>query len=673
MRISTRTLISLLLFVSPCFAQRSTFWAQNVSSALQPITLEASCTGNGTANYTPCSSAMTVTAGDTIVCNVTGVSGGNQLTGTVVDPVNGFYDNVYGIIHPAASLSWVQTAVKANSAGGSITPLLFYSATPSTRATISCYAFKSTATSNVLDGGGVEQTASATVTNPTSGTATAPTNNNEAVVAYMSRSSSTAPSSGGGAWLPSGTLTVVGSSSVRQASEYQIQTTASAVNGSFTGNGSSLATIDSQLAILPSGTTGGYRSFSGTFMALGAPGSAPTGTTSTSTIGDATSALSSINSHGYSWTLGGTAPTYDTGVNPTGTGTILAEGVAHSFGDAGSSIKVAGGTATGYYSLQDLLVGMGTPHWYSFFYRMGTGGASSSPCDDGYVSGAATEPQMIIQADTVTSSTFQWKMEGSSPSYGSAFSGTLNAGTDYWIQEHIAGVNERYHQVLSYSKSGSTWSLIDTLNEDVLCSNAATGSCSAPPTAATTTGTASSGSTALTVASGTGIVVGQVVTGTGIPDPSQTGNPSWTVVAAVAGTSVTLSQNTTASLSGTAVNFYTPPAHFVAGTNGTISAGSTSLTVVTPGTGTIAVGQAVGGAGILQGTVVTAVSLPTVTLSIPATASMTNGGVTFWTVPTGGGFAFGKNAGGSCSITGDQWWSGMLYDPSGTWRDFAPN
>lgn len=64
---------------------------------------------------------------------------------------------------------------------------------------------------------------------------------------------------------------------------------------------------------------------------------------------------------------------------------------------------------------------------------------------------------------------------------------------------------------------------------------------------ASTTGTASSGSTALTVASGTGIQVGQVVTGAGIA-------PN-TTVAAVSGTSVTLSQNTTAALSATAVVF----------------------------------------------------------------------------------------------------------------------
>jgi hypothetical protein len=65
-----------------------------------------------------------------------------------------------------------------------------------------------------------------------------------------------------------------------------------------------------------------------------------------------------------------------------------------------------------------------------------------------------------------------------------------------------------------------------------------------------TTGTASSGSTSLTVASGTGIVEGQNVAGAGIAPG--------TTVQAISGTTVTLSQNTTAALSGTPVTFSTP-------------------------------------------------------------------------------------------------------------------
>jgi len=64
-----------------------------------------------------------------------------------------------------------------------------------------------------------------------------------------------------------------------------------------------------------------------------------------------------------------------------------------------------------------------------------------------------------------------------------------------------------------------------------------------------TTGTASSGSTALTVASGTGIAVGQEVSASGIT--------AGTTVSAISGTSVTLSAVTTAALSSTAVAFLT--------------------------------------------------------------------------------------------------------------------
>lgn len=70
-----------------------------------------------------------------------------------------------------------------------------------------------------------------------------------------------------------------------------------------------------------------------------------------------------------------------------------------------------------------------------------------------------------------------------------------------------------------------------------------------PPSGDTisTTGTASSGSTALTVASGTGLEPGQIVTGAGIAPG--------TSIASVTGTAVTLSLDTTAALSSTPVSF----------------------------------------------------------------------------------------------------------------------
>ena len=641
------------------------------------ITLDASCSNHGTTNLLICSSAMTVTAGDTITCNVTGVSGGNRITGTVVDSVNGFYKNVYGIVHPASTDSFVTTAVIENSASGSITPTLFFSNTPNTQGTLNCYAWKSTATSNVLDGGAVEQTQNATSTNPTSGTAAAPTNNNEAVVAFMSRSSSTAPSSGGGAWLPSGTLTLVGSSSVRQASEYQIQTSAVAVNGPFTATGS-VAYVDSQLAVLPLGQTGGYRSLSGIFVPLGAPGSAPTGTVTTTTMGGATSTLGSTNFYNSPiWTQGGaTAPTYDTSVNPTGTRGIMVQGVAHTFGDAGSSVLYAGATAANnYYNMKDIWTNYGNQRWVSFFYRLASSGVSNGQeCDIMDVSGGVTDSDMTVQSQYATGNGLGFVIEptntGGSQSGSSQLMGSLSLDTDYWVQFGLAGVNERYHTLAVYSKSGATWSPVpgSPFTYDHLCTNATHALCTTPAATATQTGTASSGSTTLTLGSGTGTVNGQIVL-----DPTNNCIP-WPTTADSGGgtTTITLSQKTTCGISGTSVKFYAVPFGIATATNGTVSAGSTALTVVVPNTGTIATGQSVGGSGILEGTTVSAVSGTSVTLSLPANAAMTNGGVSFWTASANTNvFQFGKYS--SCSMASNQWWSNIIDDTFGTWGMFAPN
>jgi hypothetical protein len=70
---------------------------------------------------------------------------------------------------------------------------------------------------------------------------------------------------------------------------------------------------------------------------------------------------------------------------------------------------------------------------------------------------------------------------------------------------------------------------------------------STSPSAISTTGTASSGSTSLTVASGAGIIAGMTVYGAGIP--------LWDQVASGSGTSWTLAFPTTAALSGTPLTF----------------------------------------------------------------------------------------------------------------------
>src|SRR5271157_5718674 len=157
-------------------------------SGVTPITLDASCTGTGS-NYTvSCSSAMTVTAGDTIYCSGSSTGDSFDPSGLeFVDNVNGYYDTLEQIVHPGSSYVEVITAVFQNSAGGSITP--YIQNWESDGLNLRCYAFKNTRTTLVVDGGGVNLTKSATGTNPTAGTAAAPTNANEVVVGTMVRPS----------------------------------------------------------------------------------------------------------------------------------------------------------------------------------------------------------------------------------------------------------------------------------------------------------------------------------------------------------------------------------------------------------------------------------------------------------------------------------------------------
>jgi hypothetical protein len=127
---------------------------------------------------------------------------------------------------------------------------------------------------------------------------------------------------------------------------------------------------------------------------------------------------------------------------------------------------------------------------------------------------------------------------------------------------------------------------------------------------------ASSGSATLTLNGGnswsTDITVGQQVVGAGIPKNTY-------VTATNGSTTVTLSQNTTAALSNTSVTF---------GDNSRATGNGTSLTIEAANAH-ILVGAVVSGTGIASGSVVTAVSGTTVTLSIATSAALSNGSVSF--------------------------------------------
>ncbi|MGH9654398.1 MAG: flagellar hook protein FlgE [Bryobacteraceae bacterium] len=94
-----------------------------------------------------------------------------------------------------------------------------------------------------------------------------------------------------------------------------------------------------------------------------------------------------------------------------------------------------------------------------------------------------------------------------------------------------------------------------------------------------TTATTTSGSPSITVASATGIVTGESVSGAGIA--------AGTTVASVAGTTITLSQNATASGAavpltfGTTVNLLSPAGTLTFNPDGTLQTGTTSPVVLT--------------------------------------------------------------------------------------------
>jgi hypothetical protein len=539
-----RYLLTFVLLLGSCAAQVNLTLmgvGSTAAGGFVAISVEATCSGTGTAQSVPCSSAMTVSAGDVIECSGSTV-GFDPMMLYFHDIVNGPYDNIVAQIHPNAANTWTATAVFQNSAAGSITPQID-NWEGNSALNLKCRALKGVRTSLALDGGAVNQTKSqsTTATNPTSGTAAAPTNNNEIVVGAMVRSA-TATVSDASPWTPGGTITAVGSS-YPIYDHYSIQTTAATANSPMTA--ATAKYTDSQFAILHSANPAGYRSLTGFLTPAIAKVNGASVTAAD--LSGATTTLSSMNFDGSpAWTLTGTAATYSTAVAPTGTGAIMVQGVPHTFGDAGTSINFGSLTATFYTAfLKGYLRGHSV--YGSYFIRVGSSGAAFNTfCDVARIYGGIPDYMVNMQVQYDATNGVSFLLEPSQTSTWNQRIGGFALDTDYWVQQKLPSVNEQYYQAKVYTKSGSVWSLSSTLSMDELCGVVGNCNNSGFTPTASTTGTASSGSTALTVASGTGIVLGQEVRGTGIP--------YLTTVAAVSGTAVTLSQPTSSALSSTAVN-----------------------------------------------------------------------------------------------------------------------
>ncbi|MDB2584599.1 flagellar hook-basal body complex protein, partial [Alphaproteobacteria bacterium] len=128
-----------------------------------------------------------------------------------------------------------------------------------------------------------------------------------------------------------------------------------------------------------------------------------------------------------------------------------------------------------------------------------------------------------------------------------------------------------------------------------------------------TIGTGATGQTGIVVADATNIAVGDLVYGTGIANG--------TTVAAVSGTAITLSANTTAAIYGGELNFVDGDglgAQVL--NNGAVAQGAT--TMVVDANTNISVGDVVEVAGVTAGTTVTNVNGTTITISAATTAAI---------------------------------------------------
>ena len=151
------------------------------------------------------------------------------------------------------------------------------------------------------------------------------------------------------------------------------------------------------------------------------------------------------------------------------------------------------------------------------------------------------------------------------------------------------------------------------------------------------TGIVTSGSASVTsVSSTTGLAVGQSITGNFIP--------AGTTIAAISGSTVTLSAPATGS-STTAETLIV-----VAAITGTVTSGSTSITSLSS-VASLAVGQTISGNNIVPGTIIVAISSGTVNTSNPAgygiTGTVVAGTNTVSLVPSTTGFAVGQTIAGT--------------------------
>ncbi|MFL2830128.1 MAG: flagellar hook-basal body complex protein [Candidatus Puniceispirillales bacterium] len=178
---------------------------------------------------------------------------------------------------------------------------------------------------------------------------------------------------------------------------------------------------------------------------------------------------------------------------------------------------------------------------------------------------------------------------------------------------------------------------IGSINHDTSTVTLASGTLSAALTAGSTkvtfiadkhtTGSATSGSDQLTVADVTGITAGDAVFGTNIA--------ANTTVSSISGSVITLSNNASGNIFGGDITFVDADKVGTGAATASVANGATAMTTSADVSGYLAVGMIVEGAGIVEGTTISALSGASVTLSTATTAALSGTAVTFLPVESG--------------------------------------
>jgi hypothetical protein len=215
--------------------------------------------------------------------------------------------------------------------------------------------------------------------------------------------------------------------------------------------------------------------------------------------------------------------------------------------------------------------------------------------------GIPTTPSTTITAFSSTALTITMSANATATSQVTA-TGTVTAGSPT-----ITNLSTTSGFIIGQPISGAgipTGTTIAAIPSSTSLTMSANGTATSSGSAVSFSGIVTSGSAAITLASSTsGLSVGQLLAGTGIPVGAK--------IITISGTTVTSSANATASST--------------ASPGAVVTSGSNILTGVTSVTGLI-VGQPITGTGIPASTTITAIGTNTITISKPATVSIPAGG-----------------------------------------------